>query len=140
MKRKEFIEKLGIGAAFVLTSTCLGGCTRDNAEPIKDLDFMIDLNEDQYSELNTFGSYVVYSDEAVVIARSNTGEYLAASQICSHELLAQITYSGSEGGWLCTAHAARFAEDGEGLNPNGSNGLQIYQTDLLEGNLLRVFS
>lgn len=137
MERKEFIEKLGIGAAFVLTSTCLGGCTRDSADPIKDLDFVIDLTNDEFLELNTFGSYVI--KDQVVIARSNTGEYLAATQICSHDKLSQITYSDAEGGWLCTAHSARFSEDGEGLNANGSKGLQVFSTEL-DGDLLRIFS
>ena len=50
MNRKEFIEKLGIGAAFVLTSTCLGSCTRDRADPIKDLDFVIDLTLNKFKE------------------------------------------------------------------------------------------
>ncbi len=139
MKRKEFIEKLGIGAAFVLTSTCLGGCTRDNAEPIKDLDLLIDLTKDEYLELQNFGSYVVIKDSQVVVARSNSGEYVAATLICSHDQLEQITYNDSEGGWLCTAHAARFKEDGEGLNANGSKNLQIFTTEL-DGDILRVTS
>ena len=138
MKRKEFLEKLGIGAAFVLTASCLGGCTRDNAEPIKDLDFVIDLTEDKYLELNNFGSYVVY-DNQVVIARSNTGEYLAATVVCSHEQLSHITYIDTNGALLCTAHSALFSEDGEGLNSNGSNDLQVFSTELT-GDILRIFS
>jgi len=137
MKRKEFLEKLGIGAAFVLTSTCLGSCTRDQADPIKDLDFTIDLTEDKFLELNNFGSYVI--QDQVVIARSNTGEYLAATLICSHEQLTQITYSDTEGAWFCTAHGALFTEAGEGLNANGSKGLQVFETEV-NGDLLRVFS
>lgn len=137
MNRKEFLEKLGIGAAFVLTSTCLGSCTRDSADPIKDLDFSIDLTADKFLELNNFGSYVI--EDQVVIARSNTGEYLAATLICSHEQLTQITYSDAQGAWLCTAHGALFSESGEGLNANGSKGLQIFNTEVI-GNLLRVTS
>lgn len=137
MKRKEFLEKLGIGAAFVLTSTCLGGCTRDEADPPKDINFTIDLDEAKYDELKVFGSYVIEDD--IVIARSNSGEYLAATLICSHEGLSQITYSDKEGAWFCTAHEALFSEEGEGLNANGSKGLTIYNTEL-NNNLLRVFS
>ena len=137
MKRKEFIEKLGLGAAFVLTSTCLGGCSRDQADPPKDINFTIDLEDPKYAELQVFGSYVI--EDQIVIARSNTGEYLAATLICSHEGLSQITYSDREGAWFCTAHEALFAEDGEGLNANGSKGLTVYSTELTD-NLLRVFS
>lgn len=137
MKRKEFIEKLGVGAAFVLTSTCLGSCTRDSAEPIKDLDFVVDLTENRFQTLQNFGTYVI--EDQVVIARSNSGEYLAATLICSHEELSQITYSDSQGAWLCTAHGALFTEEGDGLNANGSRGLTIFNTELT-GDVLRIFS
>ena len=137
MKRKEFLEKLGIGAAFVLTSTCLGGCTRDEADPPKDINFTIDLNDPKYEALQIFGSYVI--EDQVVIARSNTGEYLAATLICSHEGLSQITYSDTEGAWYCTAHEALFTEEGNGINANGSKGLTIYSTEQSD-NLLRIFS
>lgn len=137
MKRKEFLEKIGIGAAFVLTSTCLGGCSRDEADPAKEINFTIDLEDSQYAELQTFGSYVI--EDQVVIARSITGDYLAATLICSHEGLSQITYSDTEGAWYCTAHEALFDEGGEGLNANGSKGLAIFNTELTD-NLLRVFS
>jgi len=137
MDRKEFIEKLGLGAAFVLTSTCLGSCSRDMAEPLKDVDFTIDLDLEKYLPLANFGSYVI--EDQVVIARSNTGEYLAATLICSHQDLSQITYSSIEASWYCTAHGAKFDDEGVGLNPNGSKGLTIYNTEA-NGNILRVFS
>jgi len=137
MKRKEFLEKLGVGAAFALTATCLGGCTKDMADPPKDVNFTIDLNDDKYAVLQEFGTYVIEND--IVIARSNTGDYLAATVICSHEGLSQITYSDREGTWYCTAHEALFDENGDGLNANGSKGLTVYSTELND-NLLRVFS
>ena len=137
MKRKEFLEKLGIGAAFVLTSTCIGGCTRDAADPPKDINFSIDLEDAKYAELQVFGSYII--EDQIVIARSNTGEYLAATLICSHEGLSQITYSDREGAWYCTAHEALFAENGDGLNANGSKGLTIFNTERTD-NLLKIFS
>ena len=80
MDRKEFIGKLGIGAAFVLTSTCLGSCTRDIAEPVKDLDFVIDLDDEKFAPLKELGGYAV--EGQVVVARSISGEYLAATLIC----------------------------------------------------------
>jgi len=137
MDRKEFLGKLGIGAAFVLTSTCIGACTRDEADPLKEVNFIIDLEDSKFDELKSFGTYVI--EDNVVIARSNTGEYLAATLFCSHENLTQITYSDSKGVWFCTAHGAEFGEDGTGLNPNGSKGLTIYNTEL-DGNSLRIFS
>ncbi len=137
MTRKEFLENIGLGAAFVLTATCMGGCTKDSAEGQNKIDFTIDLNKAAYAKLQTPGTYIV--KDGVVIARSNSGEYLAATQTCSHEQLTQITYSSDEGGWLCTAHGALFDEEGNGLNANGSKGLTIYNTELLANNMLRVY-
>ena len=137
MDRKEFLEKLGVGDAFVLTSTCLGGCTRDEADPPREINFTIDLDEAKYVALQIFGAYVI--EDQIVIARSNKGEYLAATLICSHESLSQITYSSREGAWYCTAHEALFTEEGEGINANGSKGLTIYNTEQTD-NLLRIFS
>lgn len=137
MNRKEFLEKLGLGAAFVLTASCMGGCTRDEADPPRDIDFMIDLTSADNAALAELGSFVIVDN--IVIARSNTGDYLAATVVCSHQNLSQITYSQDQGAWLCTAHGALFDEDGVGLNANGSRGLTIYNTSL-EGDQLRVFS
>jgi len=137
MKRKEFIEKLGIGAAFVLTSSCLGGCTRDNADPIRGVDMTVDLTDDKFLPLQDLGAFVI--EDQIVIARSVSGEYLAATLICSHDNLAQITYSETEASWLCTAHGALFDNSGAGLNANGSKGLQIFNTEV-NGEILRVFS
>lgn len=136
MNRKDFLSKLGIGAAFVLTSTCLGSCTRDEAEQMSDINLELDLNDDRYTSLSTVGNYVIV--DSVVVARTITGDFVAATSICSHEGLEQITYS-NQNEWFCTAHGARFSIAGEGLNANGSKGLQIFQTEL-SGNILKVFS
>jgi len=137
MDRKEFLEKIGIGAAFALTATCLGGCSKDIAPPAKDVDFTIDLKDDLYESLTIPGNYIIEKD--VVIARSINGDYVAASVNCSHENLKEITYDDDQGQWFCTAHGARYDEEGAGLNSLGSNGLTIFQTGL-DGNMLRVFS
>lgn len=133
--RKKFLGQLGIGAAFALTATCLHSCSSDVAAEPADVDFEIDLNDLEFEELSENGGYVIF--DGVVIARSLGGEYIAATVTCTHQELDEITYQNGE--WFCTAHGARFAEDGVGLNPNGSDGLFVYQTELTN-NRLRVFS
>jgi len=136
MKRKQFIEKLGLGAAFVLTSTCLGSCTKDGTHlPTGEVDFTIDLNDPQYSSLNLDGGYII--NEGVVVARDVNGIYVAATVLCSHEGRKEVTFKDNE--WFCTAHDARFDLTGNGLNDKGSGGLTTYQTELI-GTDLRVFS
>ncbi len=137
MKRKKFLEKIGIGAAFALTATCLGGCSKDEAPLPKDLDFKIDLGDIKYQELLTLGGYVIENE--VVIARSLSGDYIAATITCSHDSFKEITYRGSERIWFCTEHGAKFDEEGAGLNPLGNKGLTIFKTEVIE-NSLRIFN
>lgn len=82
MTRKDFLEKVGIGAAFVLTSACLGSCGADTSIGLVDLE--IDLTNTTNATLQNNGGYLII-DNQVVIARDNDGELLAASRICSHE-------------------------------------------------------
>ena len=133
MTRKDFLAQLGIGAAFVLTTSCLESCKKDTAAT--NVDMTIDLTTATYDKLKTNGGYVVSNN--IVIARTKAGDYVAATVICSHEDLKQITFQDEE--WNCTAHGARFDQKGVGLNSNGKKGLTIYKTTLT-GTNLRVFS
>ena len=78
MDRRKFLEQIGVGAAFALTATCLGGCKTESVSPV---DFTIDLNDSAYSALKTNGGFVIKND--AVIARTTTGGYAAATVIWS---------------------------------------------------------
>lgn len=133
MTRKDFLEKIGIGAAFALTATCLGSCSKN--EPLTDVDFTINLTDSANDALLTEGGYLI--QDKVVVAKNDAGEYVAATQVCSHENKSKIILKNDE--WFCTDHDARFDLSGNGLNDKGSKGLAIYNTELT-GDLLRVFS
>lgn len=135
MNRKEFINRLGIGAAFVLTASCMNACSKaDNIGPI---DFTLDLDSSDYSRLKTDGNYVIVND--TVVAKTIDGNYVAATVICSHEQKKDIIYKKSTNEYFCTDHDARFDLAGNGLNEKGRKGLTIFNTEL-NGNTLRVFS
>jgi Rieske Fe-S protein len=136
MDRKDFLSKIGIGAAFALTASCLGSCKKEATTPSGPVDFTINLNDAANAALSTTGGYVI--NNAVVIAKTSTG-YAAATVICSHEGQQQITYRGSSNQWYCTAHGAIYDIAGKGLNANGSKGLTIYNTSLT-GSTLRIYS
>ena len=135
MKRKEFLRKLGLGAAFVLTTSCFGGCSKEAIDtgPVQ---LELDLADPQYASLLTKGNYIVI-DKSVVVARTTDGEYVAATVVCSHEDKKKIILNNDE--WFCTDHDARFSLSGEGLNSKGSKGLAIYNTSL-NGDILTVYS
>lgn len=136
MKRKEFLSTLGLGAAFALTATCLGGCYKDGGiTPVADADFTLNLTDSSNQNLLQNGGYII--KDRVVVARNDNGEFVAATQTCSHEPRNKVIFKNDE--WFCTEHDARFSQSGAGLNDKGSRGLTIYQTELT-GDMLRVFS
>lgn len=136
MNRKDFLSKIGFGAAFALTATCLHSCEKENTTPSGPVDFTINLNDAVNAALANTGGYVIQN--AVVIAKTASG-YAAATVICSHEGQQQITYRGTQNQWYCTAHGAIYDINGVGQNANGSKGLTIYKTTL-SGNSLRIYS
>ncbi|MCP9235913.1 Rieske 2Fe-2S domain-containing protein [Lewinella sp. JB7] len=139
MNRKDFLNNLGIGAAFALTVTCLGSCSKEDKAFVPTsptgVDFTLDLDATENAPLATNGGYVVRN--AIVVARTLDGNYVAATQQCSHEGNFAIQLRNDE--WYCTVHGARFTLAGGGLNQFGSNGLTTYKT-AVSGTELRVFS
>lgn len=132
MTRKEFLGKIGIGAAFVLTASCLGSCTKDAGNAV---DFILDLNDSANAALQNTGGYIIKNQ--VVVAKAEDGNYYAATQICSHEGEVKVIFRNNE--YYCTAHGAKFDLQGSGLNNDAQKGLTIYNTTL-SGTQLRVFS
>ena len=134
MERRNFLEKLGIGAAFVLTTNCLQSCSKTSSGPV---DFTLNLDDAANTSLKTNGNYIV--SNGTVVAKTTAGEYVAATVTCSHEGKTQVKYDKTNNQYLCTAHDAKFDLLGKGLNSNGNKGLTIYKTQLT-GNTLRVYS
>lgn len=132
MTRKEFLGKIGIGAAFVLTASCLGSCTKDAGNAV---DFILDLTDSANAALQNTGGYIIKNQ--VVVAKANDGNYYAATQICSHEDEVKVIFRDNQ--YYCTLHGAKFDLNGDGLNSNGSKGISVYNTTL-SGTQLRVFS
>jgi nitrite reductase/ring-hydroxylating ferredoxin subunit len=137
MERRTFLSTLGIGAAFALTATCIGGCTKDSVAAVTTTDFTLNLDDAANATLKTNGGYVISNN--CVVARDTSGNYVAATVICSHEQKKQVIYDKTQNNYRCTAHDALFSLSGQGLNSKGSGGLTIYKTTLT-GNLLRVYA
>ncbi len=133
MDRRDFLEKIGIGAAFALTSACLASCTKTTLA----VDFSLNLDDAANVALKTNGGYVIKN--GVVIARDTSGNYAAATVVCSHQQQSEVVYNKTTNEWFCNAHGARFDLAGKGLNNNGNGGLTVYQT-AVSGTSLRVFS
>lgn len=145
MERRYFLSSLGLGAAFVLTSTCLGSCkheiltsptyTPPNPTNPTASEFTIDLDAVDNAALKTNGGYIITHN--CVVAKTTTGEYVAATITCSHQGRNQMYYNSSANNFRCSAHGATFDLNGYGTNSAGRGGLAIYKTSLKD-NILTV--
>ncbi len=142
MERKEFLRSLGAGAAFALTFPCLQGCSKDDNGgemiPIPTgVDFTIDLNSTEGQGLQNNGDFILKN--FVVVVKNLQGNFIAASQICSHQQTEEVRFIDDDGGiFSCSTHGSRFDQTGQPLNGVTNNPLKIFQTEL-NGDILRVF-
>jgi Rieske Fe-S protein len=146
MKRKEFLRSLGAGAAFAITFPCLGSCSKDSGtdgdivEVPTGVDFTVDLNSEEGDKLANNGGYILKN--LVVVVRNLEGNFVAASQVCSHQGYDEVRFVEQDGGFFhCDVHGSRFGQDGSNLNPGDGRAvkpLKIFNTEL-DGNILRVF-
>lgn len=146
MERKDFLRTLGAGAAFAITFPCLGGCSKDDENegnivtPPTNVDFTIDLTSSEASNLENNGGFI--RKNLVVVVKNLEGNFVAATQVCSHEQYDAVEFISQDGGFFyCDVHGSRFGQDGTPLNtiPNSTpRPLKIYNTEL-NGNILRVF-
>lgn len=146
MERKQFLRTLGAGAAFALTFPCLNGCSKDEnevgniVEEPTGVDFTIDLTSSEAANLATNGGFILKN--LVVVVKNLEGEYIAASQVCSHEAYDQVRFVNQDGGiFYCDVHGSRFGQNGTPLNQidgNPAKVLKVYNVEL-SGDMLRVF-
>ncbi|MGY8915511.1 MAG: QcrA and Rieske domain-containing protein [Flavobacteriales bacterium] len=144
MERKKFLKSLGAGAAFALVFPCVQGCSSDGGEEVIDpkpvptgVDFTIDLNSSEASNLKNNGGFILKN--FVVVVRNLEGAFVAASQVCSHQGTENVRFVNDNGGiFNCSTHGARFDQQGTPLNSITSKPLKIFKTEL-NGDILRVF-
>ncbi|ALM07666.1 (2Fe-2S)-binding protein [Sediminicola sp. YIK13] len=144
MERKKFLKSLGAGAAFALIFPCVQGCSSGGDDEVIDpkpvptgVDFTIDLNSSEASNLKNNGGFILKN--LVVVVRNLEGDFVAASQVCSHQGTENVRFVNDNGGiFNCSTHGARFDQAGAPLNSITSKPLKIFRTEL-SGDILRVF-
>lgn len=142
MERKEFLRSLGAGAAFALVFPCTQSCSKESdgmeTKPIPTgVDFTIDLDSVEGDGLANNGDFILKND--VVIVKNLEGNFIAASQICSHQQTDQVRFIDDDGGiFHCFTHGSEFSQTGQPLNTITNNPLKIFNTELT-GSILRIF-
>ncbi|NNE03704.1 MAG: Rieske 2Fe-2S domain-containing protein, partial [Eudoraea sp.] len=128
------------GAAFAITFPCLQGCSKDDDAPNEvptGVDFTIDLTSSEGANLQNNGDFILKNE--VVVVKNLAGNFIAASQICSHQQTDQVRFIEDDGGiFYCSTHGSRFSQTGSPLNTITSNPLKVFNTEL-NGDILRVF-
>lgn len=139
MDRKEFLSQVGVGAAALLAPVCLGGlaaCGKsDTGVPAAptNVDFTVDIST---GALAANGGFLVKN--GIIIARTNTGTFLAVSAACTHEGTT-INFVASSNKFVCPNHNAQFSSAGVVTQGPATKNLTSYKTSL-NGNILRVYS
>ncbi|WP_149275124.1 QcrA and Rieske domain-containing protein [Pareuzebyella sediminis] len=146
MERKQFLKTLGAGAAFAITFPCLNGCSSENGDTAGNIpvpsgvDFTIDLTSSDAEKLAENGGFILKN--SVVVVRNLEGDFVAASQVCSHEGYDEVRFIPQDGGiFYCDVHGSRFEQNGSPLNQVDSSParpLKIFKTELTD-TILRVF-
>ncbi len=107
------------------TTNKSGTITTTELNAIKNYLAKIELSASTSAALKTVGGYITINN-AIVLAQSTAGVYVAATKTCTHEPKKKIIFNKTE--FYCTDHGARFSLEGKGLNSLGSKGLTIYKT------------
>ena len=146
MERKQFLRNLGAGAAFAIAFPCLGACSNDGDEaegntPVPTgVDFTIDLEAEENEKLAKNGGFI--TKNSVVVVKNLEGNFVAASQVCSHEGYQEVIFLDKDGGvFYCDVHGSRFEQNGSPLNKVDNapaKSLKVFKTEL-SGAMLRVF-
>ena len=76
--------------------------------------------------------------DGVLVARTNSGAFLAVTAACTHEGT-NINYVASSNNFVCPNHNAKFSSTGVVTQGPANSNLTQYKTTLT-GNSLRVFS
>lgn len=149
MKRDEFLNLFGFGAAMLLTG-CLGSCggKTDNPPPASgpgttpgpgqgSVDFTLDTAAPANARLHdpAFG-YVYDATGRVIVAKTAAGSYVALSAACTHQGTT-VEYQSGVANFFCPNHGSRFGTNGAVLNGPASSALRSYQV-AQTGTVLRV--
>ena len=140
LKRNEFLKSLGLKGATLMAVYCgmntLSSCSKgEGVAPLTSVDFTLDLTQSSNAALTKDGGFII--NNKVVVVRISASNFVAVTQICSHENKQSVTVVN--GGFYCPEHGATFDVSGKGTNANGSRGLTTYKTTL-SGTSLRIYS
>ena len=138
MERKYFLSLIGMGASSLVLG-CLAGCTKGqgtSSPAPTNVDFTLDLTQPANAQLNNNGGFIY--NNGIIIARTLAGQFIAVSQICTHQNVS-VSYIASSHEFYCSGHGGVYSETGQVISGPPPAALVTYKTSL-NGTMLRVYS
>jgi len=137
MKRREFINWVGLGAIASCLPVALAACTK--SDTVADTE----ENTTSASELLTVGTvaqleesgFLLDEEAKVLVVKDSTGELMAVNPTCTHQGCI-VEWQQDESIFLCPCHAAKYAPDGEVLAEPASSPLSTYKAIAEQGEVL----
>lgn len=139
MNRKEFLQKVGFGAAIALVPICAGGlatsCSDEESKVAAptNVNFTIDVSS---GALATNGGFLVM--KGIIIAKTLAGRFIAVAAACTHQGTT-VNYVSTDNNFVCPNHQAHFDSSGVVTKGPAAVNLTSYQTKL-NGNMLNIYS
>lgn len=139
MDRKEFLSLVGMSMGAYVLTRCLESCSKKDGgsfpTPPSNVNMTLTLTDPAYSALGSNGGYV-YLSNGIIVARTNSGSYLAVSEYCTHQGTA-VVFRASQNNFYCSSHGSVFGADGHVSNGPAGIALKQYNTSL-SGNSLTI--
>ena len=120
---------------FLVSISLLFSCAKKDSDPNR-VDFTIDLNDVQYSDLSNLGGKAYYNQ--VIIVRDATGNYDAVAKDCSYHLC-QLDFDVAMSNFTCPCLTCHFDLNGAVTMGPATISLTKFLTQK-NGNYLRVYS
>lgn len=134
MERKEFVRKVAFSSSVLLSAPFLFSACSDDDDDMLDGPVTIDLNDENFSSLQTVGGFAYAGD--IIVIRSGENSYTALSKICTHESCT-VSYNHSSNQLPCPCHGSVFSVSGDVINGPAQASLKVYPV-LKEGNVLII--
>ncbi len=134
MERKDFFKIIIASVAAGSMISYLEGCKKSNSGlDAPSVDFTLDISQSANSTLQNSGGSLV-SNQVIII--NNGGNYVALSDICTHQGCS-VGYDSSRQKINCPCHGASFNLSGAVLGGPTSSSLKQY-TVSKNGNILHI--
>lgn len=139
MVRRNFLSYITVGAAALIAGGTLPGCTylhsdTPSALPLPAGGLKLDLTSPGYTGLKNIGGVVTVNNN-IIVAHLSSGDYVALSNICTHQQCT-VGFDGMSL-FVCPCHGSVYDQKGTVVTGPAPFPLKKYTTSL-SGDILTI--